>query len=164
MSEILYKYAASFLGDVLLLSNGEALTGFYFVGQKHIPTINPSWRQDNQLSLFKSTLAQVNEYTKGAQRKFDIPYGFQMGTPFQQKVWDSIAQVPYGQTLSYKKLAEGLGCPKSIRAVAAAVGKNPISLLIPCHRIIGTNGSLTGYAAGLDLKRALLALEKTSLP
>ena len=87
-----------------------------------------------------------------------------MGTPFQQKVWDSIAQVPYGQTLSYKKLAEGLGCPKSIRAVAAAVGKNPISLLIPCHRIIGTNGSLTGYAAGLDLKRALLALEKTSFP
>ena len=86
MSEILYKYAASFLGDVLLLSNGEALTGFYFVGQKHIPTINPSWRQDNQLSLFKSTLAQVNEYTKrGHKGNLTFPMAFKWVRPFSKK-------------------------------------------------------------------------------
>ncbi len=102
---------------------------------------------------------ELTEYLSGRRKVFTIPYEFR-GTPFQLQVWRELAKVPYGTTTTYKKLAEAIGRPGAYHAVGGAVGKNPLSILIPCHRVIGTNGSLTGYAWGLPLKEYLLELEK----
>lgn len=102
---------------------------------------------------------ELTEYLSGRRKVFTIPYEFR-GTPFQLQVWRELAKVPYGTTTTYKKLAEAIGRPGAYHAVGGAVGKNPLSILIPCHRVIGTNGSLTGYAWGLPMKEYLLELEK----
>ena len=102
---------------------------------------------------------ELKEYLSGRRKVFTIPYEFR-GTPFQLQVWRELAKVPYGTTTTYKKLAEAIGRPGAYHAVGGAVWKNPLSILIPCHRVIGTNGSLTGYAWGLPLKEYLLELEK----
>jgi methylated-DNA-[protein]-cysteine S-methyltransferase len=102
--------------------------------------------------------AELAEYFAGARQRFDLLLA-PGGTPFQRRVWRALAAIPFGATVSYLALAQSLGAPRSVRAVAAAVGRNPISVLIPCHRVIGSDGSLTGYAGGLDRKRKLLALE-----
>lgn len=102
---------------------------------------------------------QLNEYFAGQRRKFTLPLCPQ-GTPFQRNVWEAVKSVPYGQTRTYREIGLQIGCPTASRAVGAAVGKNPIWLLIPCHRIIGSDGSLTGYAGGLRRKESLLELER----
>jgi len=102
----------------------------------------------------------LDEYAQGKRTIFDIPYSIAFGTSFGQKVWRAIMTVPYGKTCSYSDIAKEIGAPRSVRAVASSVGKNPISILIPCHRIIGSNGGLVGYAGGLEKKRELLFLEK----
>ncbi len=155
-----YTTIQTALGNMIVLSNPHSLEGLYFEGQKHGPKIDATWHNDptSKLSLLVST--QLQEYSNETRQEFDIPYSFQKGTDFQQKVWKALLQIPYGTTMSYLELAELVGYPKSVRAVAAAVGKNPLALIVPCHRIIGSNGSLTGYAAGLDLKKKLLTLEK----
>jgi methylated-DNA-[protein]-cysteine S-methyltransferase len=102
---------------------------------------------------------QLEEYFRGTRRTFDVPLA-PRGTPFQLRVWAELVKIPYGTTISYGELARRLGDPNLTRAVGAANGANPISILVPCHRVIGTNGSLVGYAGGLDLKRALLELEQ----
>lgn len=114
--------------------------------------------QDNAL-LLKKTISQLDEYFSGKRYKFELPL-LLVGTEFQQEVWNSLLQIGFGDTLSYKKLAQSVGKPKAVRAVANAVGANPLSIVVPCHRIIGSDGSLTGYAGGLDVKTALLNLEK----
>jgi methylated-DNA-[protein]-cysteine S-methyltransferase len=103
------------------------------------------------------------EYFAGARQRFDFALA-PKGTPFQRRVWRALAAVPFGATVSYLALAQSLGLPRSVRAVAAAVGRNPISVIIPCHRVIGSDGSLTGYAGGLERKRKLLALEGAAQP
>lgn len=108
--------------------------------------------------LFIKLERQLQEYFLGERRDFDIPLDL-MGTDFQKKVWKSLLDIPYGKTISYSNQADILGNPKAIRAIASANGKNPISILIPCHRVIGSNGSLTGYAGGLERKKELLLLE-----
>lgn len=155
-----YAYYTSSLGAILLLSDGNVLTGLYFDGQKHMPKIDSSWEQNPKLDIFMYVGTQLNEYLCGARKIFDIPYSFQKGTLFQQKVWHAIVSVFYGKTCSYSDVAKAIGAPNSTRAVAAAIGKNPISLVIPCHRIIGSNGALVGYAGGLERKSCLLKLEK----
>ena len=102
--------------------------------------------------------SQLEEYFAGTRKKFDVPLDLE-GTDFQKKVWEELKKIPYGKTISYKTLAEKLGDVKSIRAVGKANGQNPIAIIIPCHRVIGSNGSLTGYAGGLDIKEKLLHLE-----
>lgn len=104
---------------------------------------------------------QINEYLAGKRKDFDIELDLSMGTLFQQKVWQALTQIPYGQTISYAQLAKNIGQPTAYRAVANANGKNPIALLIPCHRVVASNGGLGGYTGGIDIKRALLAVEKS---
>lgn len=110
--------------------------------------------------LIRQCKKQLDNYFKGKLKKFNIKYEYS-GTPFQEKVWKELLNIEYGTTISYKELAQRIGSPKSVRAVANAVGKNKIGVIIPCHRIIGTNGTLTGYAGGIENKRYLLEIENS---
>jgi len=115
----------------------------------------------SETPLIKKTAAQLEEYFAGKRKAFDLPLNPQ-GTEFQKKVWKALQEIPYGKTVSYKDIAEKIGSPKASRAVGGANNKNPISIIIPCHRVIGANGALVGYAGGLDMKRELLELEVRS--
>jgi methylated-DNA-[protein]-cysteine S-methyltransferase len=154
----IYTSIESPLGQVLLVSDGTSLTGAYFYGQKYEPTPGPDWVPDPELKILKRAGLQLREYFTGNRRRFHIPVQLQ-GTPFQMKVWNAISEIPLGETRSYGQLADQVGNPIATRAVGAAVGRNPVSVIIPCHRVIGRDGSLTGYAGGLERKRALLSLE-----
>lgn len=149
---------ASPLGPMLLVMDDVALAGLYFLGQKHFPPDLPAGAANAQDSLAQKALRQLDAYFQGERTAFDLPLSPQ-GTAFQRAVWDGLLAIPYGRTITYGELARQLGRPQSVRAVGAAVGRNPLSILIPCHRVIGADGSLTGYAGGLDRKRALLELE-----
>lgn len=109
--------------------------------------------------ILEETIKQLDEYFKGARKTFNLPYTLQ-GTDFQKKVWKELLKIPYGKTKSYKDIAININCPKGYRAVGLANNKNPISIIIPCHRVIGKDGSLTGYGGGIKTKEALLNLEK----
>ena len=147
-------------GPVLLASDGEHLTGFWFEGQKDFPAQDPGAIDDPRAAPFPQVRAQFAAYEAGQRRGFDLPVAFSGGTPFQRAVWHALLEIPQGRTVSYAQLAARIGRPKAVRAVGAAVGKNPISVIVPCHRVVGTNGTLTGYAGGVDRKRALLLLEE----
>ncbi len=112
----------------------------------------------NDSELFKLTEKQLNEYFNGTRKKFDIPLKPE-GTEFQREVWNELCKIPYGKTASYKEIAEIIGKPKAARAVGGANNRNPIMIIIPCHRVVGSNGSLTGYAFGTDIKEKLLNIE-----
>lgn len=146
-------------GTFLALSDGQALTGLYVAGQKYEPRKDSSWRRAPELPLFAKLSTQLHEFLGGKRQTFDISYCFAFGTPFQQKIWHALAQIPYGQTTSYGSVAQSLGISKSVRAVGAAIGRNPLLVVIPCHRVVGKDGKLTGFAAGIDKKRLLLELE-----
>jgi methylated-DNA-[protein]-cysteine S-methyltransferase len=146
------------LGPILLVSDGDALMGLYFIGQKYGPEPTAHWKRDPGSVVFREVEAQIAAYRSGQLHTFDVPIRFE-GTPFQCRVWQAIAAIPFGATLSYSALAAQIGAPSSMRAVGAATGRNPISLIVPCHRVIGRDGALTGYAGGLDRKRALLDFE-----
>jgi len=118
---------------------------------------------ENQSSEFSdSVFSQIKEYLNGERTVFDFPYEMK-GTEFQKKVWSALCEIPYGQTRSYKEIAEKVGSPKAYRAVGMANNKNPISIAVPCHRVVGSNGKLVGYAGGLDMKQYLLELESKSI-
>lgn len=148
------------LGEMLLVANpqGDALAGLYFERQKYFPVNTGEWRETPTLALFRTVVAQLHDYFAGERTAFDIPLA-PAGTPFQHDVWSAIAGVPFGATITYAELARRCGRPSASRAAGAATGRNPLTLIIPCHRIVGRDGALTGYAGGLDRKRALLALE-----
>lgn len=150
--------------EMLLISDGIALTGLYFKNQKYIPQINKDWEHIPTLPIFKKTQIQLREYTEGKRTTFDLEIKFTKGTSFQQKVWSELPTIAAGSTISYAQLAARLSFSKSTRAVASAVGKNPISLIVPCHRVIGSDGSLRGYAAGLAIKQHLLIIEQHLTP
>lgn len=158
-----YTYTDSALGRVLLTSDGCALTGLYFVGQKYEALPPEGGADEPRTEPFAQARAELAEYWAGARERFDLALAPE-GTPFQRRVWRALGAIPFGATISYLALARSLGAPRSVRAVAAAVGRNPISVLIPCHRVIGSDGSLTGYAGGLERKRKLLALEAGAQP
>lgn len=115
---------------------------------------------DEDTRLLGLLCHQLDEYFQGRRKAFQIPLDPHLGTPFQQRVWRAIANVPYGRTITYKQLAHTIGHPTAIRAAANATGDNPLAILVPCHRIIGTNGSLTGFAGGIPAKQFLLQLEQ----
>jgi methylated-DNA-[protein]-cysteine S-methyltransferase len=144
------------IGPLLCTSNGDALTGIFMEVHKHGPVRTPEWRQD--ASKFQDAFRQLRDYFAGKRRTFDLPLAPQ-GTEFQQRVWKALLEIPFGETMSYGALAKTLGMPAASRAVGAANGRNPLSIVVPCHRVIGANGSLTGYGGGLPRKRWLLAHE-----
>ncbi|MFC2995753.1 methylated-DNA--[protein]-cysteine S-methyltransferase [Acinetobacter sichuanensis] len=115
--------------------------------------------ENTQHSILLETQKQLNEYFAGQRQKFDVPLDFE-GTEFQQKVWQALLTIPFGETRSYKDIAEQIGNVKAVRAVGAANGKNPISIIAPCHRVVGANGKLVGFAGGLENKDILLKIEK----
>lgn len=120
----------------------------------------PAGSENRQTPLLDRAARQLDEYLAGTRRKFDLPLA-PAGTPFQQKIWKCLLSIPYGQTRSYGQIAQAAGNPKACRAVGMANNKNPLMIFIPCHRVIGADGSLTGYAGGLDVKTRLLELERS---
>jgi methylated-DNA-[protein]-cysteine S-methyltransferase len=153
------EYQSPF-GPLLLTSDGERLTGLYFSGQKRLVAIEPAWQPTPQLPLFEQARREIADYCLGRRRRFDLALAI-TGTPFERRVWEAIAQIPYGSTTSYQALATAIGHPRAARAVGAATARNPIAIVIPCHRVLGASGALTGYAGGLQRKHALLELERT---
>jgi methylated-DNA-[protein]-cysteine S-methyltransferase len=149
---------ASPLGTVLLTSDGERLTGLYFAGEKGQPRIEPSWRQAPELPMLDQARRELDEYFRAVRRTFDVALTT-AGTAFERRVWEAISRIPYGATTSYQALAASIGQPRAARAVGSATGRNPIGIIVPCHRVLGAGGQLTGYAGGLQRKRALLELE-----
>ncbi len=154
-----YCLRPSALGNVILVANGDALCGVYFDDQKYLPPIDPAWQKDEYSAVLRAAHSQLDQYFAGSRKLFELPLA-PNGTPFQRAVWNAIAQVPWGETLTYAELASRAGHPGSARAAGAATGRNPLSIIVPCHRIVGSDGSLTGYAGGLDRKQKLLALER----
>lgn len=146
------------LGPVILAARDDALTGVWFDQQKHFKGVDPAWVVNDDHPTLLSARQQIEEYLVGARKQFDLAVRPD-GTDFQQRVWQALCQIGFGHVLSYGQLASKLGAERGVRAVAAAIGRNPISIVVPCHRVIGANGSLTGYAGGLDRKRQLLSLE-----
>lgn len=153
-----YDFYESPYGRMLLVANDEGLCGVYFSGQKYYPQVESPLRRDAQHATLRRAKRELAEYFGGERKRFEVALAAE-GTPFQHSVWNAISTVGFGQTISYAELARRAGCPGSARAAGAATGRNPIGIIVPCHRIVGANGSLTGYAGGLDRKRALLALE-----
>jgi len=153
-----YDICTSPYGDMLLVAEDEGLSGVYFDGQKYLPQIEPEWRRDARHAPLRQAKRELAEYFGGERKRFETALAPE-GTPFQRSVWKAISTVGFGEIITYSELACRAGCTGSARAAGAATGRNPISVIVPCHRIVGSNGSLTGYAGGLGRKRALLALE-----
>lgn len=148
---------ASPLGELTLLSDGGALTGLYMPSSKGGRRDDPTHLRDT--APLRPVIEQLAEYFAGDRRDFDLALA-PSGTPFQRRVWSALEEIPYGQTRSYRDIAERIGSPKAVRAVGLANGRNPISVVVPCHRVVGANGSLTGYGGGLANKQLLLDLEQ----
>ena len=145
------------LGVLLLARTDSGLAGAWFENQKDHPVDIAAPRSDDD-ALLREAATQFSAYFAGRRRDFDLPLDLR-GTDFQRKVWQALLRIAIGRTSSYGDIARELGAPKAVRAVGGAVGRNPISVIVPCHRVLGSDGSLTGYAGGLERKRALLQLE-----
>jgi methylated-DNA-[protein]-cysteine S-methyltransferase len=158
-----FKWMDSPVGRLLLTADGRSLTGLYLDGQKHFPAITPEWQEAEHLAPFLQTQAQLTAYFNHDRHQFDLPLA-PVGTEFQQQVWQQLRHIPLGQTISYGTLAAMVGKPSASRAVGAANGRNPISIIVPCHRVIAANGKLTGYAGGLNRKQWLLRHEGAIAP
>ncbi len=153
---------ASPLGTLLLARTDSGLAGAWFEAQKHHPaTISAPERDDDP--LLQRAARQLAAYFEGSDAEFDVPLDL-LGTSFQRAVWRELLQIERGATCSYGDIARKLGTPSASRAVGAAVGRNPVSIIVPCHRVLGSGGALTGYAGGLDRKTALLRLESARAP
>ena len=160
VSRIFYTTLDSPVGALFLTSNGEAITELFMEKHKGGPKPICDWRRDD--GLFREAADQLRAYFAGELTEFDLPLATG-GAPFQQYVWAELQKIPYGSTISYGELARKVGNPKASRAVGAANGSNPISIIIPCHRVIGSNGKLTGYGGGIERKKFLLEFEAETL-
>ena len=145
------------IGRLQLRSRGDALTGLYMEKHQHLPERPADAKSD--AAPFRAAITQLEEYFAGERREFSLPLAAE-GTDFQREVWRALAAIPYGVTLSYGQLASAIGRPRAVRAVGLANGRNPISIIVPCHRVIGANDTLTGYGGGMERKRFLLDLER----
>ncbi|TAM44776.1 MAG: methylated-DNA--[protein]-cysteine S-methyltransferase [Burkholderiaceae bacterium] len=150
------------LGPVIVAASDQGLAGVWFDGQRHMPD-RSTWRVDDRHPVLVRAVQQLTGYFAGKRTTFDLPLDLHGGTAFQQSVWHALLRIPRGTTTSYSAIGSGIGKPAAVRAVGAAVGLNPISVIVPCHRVIGSDGSLTGYAGGLDRKIALLKLEAATV-
>ncbi|MFG3116050.1 methylated-DNA--[protein]-cysteine S-methyltransferase [Streptomyces sp. NPDC048197] len=149
------------VGPLTLVAAGDALTGLYMTDQRHRPpqeTFGAPADPDDP--PFAAAALQLRAYFRGELTTFDLPLSLR-GTPFQRRVWAALCTIPYGETRTYGQLAALLGTPGAARAVGLANGRNPVGIIVPCHRVVGADGSLTGYGGGLDRKRRLLTFERT---
>ncbi|HEY8357683.1 MAG TPA: methylated-DNA--[protein]-cysteine S-methyltransferase [Ramlibacter sp.] len=146
------------MGTMLLAATDRGLAGLWFVGQRHGPAAPPGPEVADHPVLAEA-VRQLRAYFAGERSSFALPLDFAWGTPFQQSVWQALLAIPSGQTTSYGELGRRVGRPQAARAIGAAVGRNPVSIVVPCHRVLGTAGALTGYAGGIERKTALLKLE-----
>ncbi len=149
------------VGDLLLVASASHLWGVWFADQHGIPdwTRNASDVDVSNHPVLQKTVEQLAAYFEGERRDFDLPLDFSWGTAFQQAVWRTLAGIAYGRTTSYRDVAKAIQRPQAMRAVGGAVGRNPLGIVLPCHRVVGTQGQLTGYTGGLQRKVALLTLE-----
>lgn len=150
-----YSYTDTPLGRLLMIGTEKALTGLYFVDTQ-MPVIKEGWEENDK--VFADTKAQLNEYFNGKRHDFDLPLEF-TGTDFQESVWQQLLKIPYGKSVSYKDIAMAVGRPKAVRAVGTAIGRNPICIIGPCHRVLATGGGIGGYAGGIENKKQLLKIE-----
>ena len=158
---IYQSHTTSPFGDVLLAATPQGLAGVWFVHrQAHLPD-SSQWVTDNAHPTLMAAATQLCEYFDGQRQTFEIELQPAWGTPFQRAVWRALQRIPYGHTSTYGGIAHDIDKSKAVRAVGAAIGQNPHSIIVPCHRVLGANGSLTGFAGGLDRKKHLLALEAT---
>ena len=157
-----YSITESPVDDLMLVADDSALTGLYFAGCDHIPVASQHWTPNARHPVLKQTAKQLQEYFAGKRTSFSLPLRV-AGTGFQEKIWRQIALIPCGKTISYSELAKRAGTPQAIRAAGTATGRNPLSIVIPCHRVMGKNGSLCGFAGGLAKKQQLLELEKPDI-
>jgi len=153
-----YSILKTALDELMLVANKTELIGIYFLNCHHVPAKRDSWILDARHPVLKQAAKQIQEYLDGNRNSFSLPLG-STGTDFQKRIWQQIARIPFGKTISYTELAKRAGAPKAIRAAGTATGKNPFSIIVPCHRVLGKNNELGGYAGGLKRKRHLLALE-----
>jgi methylated-DNA-[protein]-cysteine S-methyltransferase len=144
------------IGELLLTGDGRSLSGLYMQEGRTGAAIRAGWVRDDD--AFGDVRAQLDEYFEGSRTDFDLPLEM-AGSPFQVRVWQALQGIPYGETISYGELARRVGAPATPRNVGATNGRNPIAVIVPCHRVIGADGSLTGYGGGLERKRTLLDLE-----
>lgn len=160
MTDLVFTRIESPVGPLTLVGKEDGLREINFPRSGRPAPVDPSCRQN--ASAFTETIRQLRAYFAGELEDFDLPLA-PKGTPFQQKVWAELCKIRYGETISYGELARRIGNPNASRAVGLANGSNPIPIVIPCHRVIGANGNLTGYGGGLQIKEKLLALEKRQL-
>lgn len=145
-------------GPMTLAAHDTALVWTGFDGQKHAPDTS-QWPVAHAHPVLRLACEELQQYFAAERKTFDVPLDLGSGTAFQQRVWQALQDIPAGATTSYGAIGEGMGQPRAVRAVGGAVGRNPISIIVPCHRVVGRNGALTGYAGGLGRKVALLQLE-----
>ncbi|WP_313022713.1 methylated-DNA--[protein]-cysteine S-methyltransferase [Mobilicoccus sp.] len=150
------------VGDLTLVSDGAHLVGLYMTDQRHRPEETTFGPRADDVTPFAAARGQLAEYFAGERTAFDLPLA-PAGTEFQRRVWAALLTIPYGHTWSYGELATRIGNPRASRAVGLANGRNPIGIVVPCHRVVGSGGSLTGYGGGLERKRLLLDLERAAL-
>jgi methylated-DNA-[protein]-cysteine S-methyltransferase len=160
MSVIYWHQIGSPVGPLVLAGDGTRLKQIHFHTEQPPPLPEPDWVADPR--PFAQTIAQLEAYFAGRLLEFDLPLAPE-GTPFQLSVWQQLRRIPYGQTVCYGELARRIGNPRAARAVGLANGSNPLPIIVPCHRVIGADGSLTGFGGGLPIKRKLLELERETL-
>jgi len=160
VSAFYYTTYESPVGTLLLAGESNALRRVSFENSKHSAPPRTDWKLDKE--PFSEVIRQLQAYFGGELKDFDLPLSLE-GTEFQLRVWNALRAIPYGETISYARLAERIGNPKAVRAVGLANGSNPIPIIVPCHRVIGSDGSLTGFGGGLSTKKMLLELENKQL-
>ena len=149
------------IGLMLLEAGERGLRGVWFENQAHGPDMN-GWPTRSSNSVIRQAIQELAEYFDGRRRNFDTPVDSMLGTDFQRAVWKALRRIPMGRTTTYGEIARRIGRPTAVRAVASAIGRNPVSILVPCHRVIGSDGALTGYAGGVQRKASLLAIEQSA--
>lgn len=151
-----YTVKDTLAGRLLFISDGETITGIHWVVFKRAPQIQPDWIENKE--IFSEAITQFDEYFVGKRTHFTFAHNSQ-GTEFQKAVWKELAAIPYGKSSSYKAIATAVGKPKAVRAVGTAVGSNPLSIIVPCHRVLTSTATLGGYAGGIESKKCLLQIE-----
>lgn len=146
------------LGLIILAARAERLAGLWFAGQRHLPDMT-SWATSHSEPVLQRAREQLDQYFAGQRQRFDLALDLSAGSAFQQAVWQALLAIPYGATSNYGAISATIGKPRATRAVGGAIGRNPLGIVVPCHRVIGADGSLTGYAGGVERKIALLRLE-----
>jgi methylated-DNA-[protein]-cysteine S-methyltransferase len=163
MDELMIYYTEhpSPIGNLLMAASDHGLCGLYFEQHKYFSGPQ-SWQRDAEQPHLRAAQAQVDEFFDGSRTAFDLVLDM-TGTLFQRAVWRELQRLPFGHTTTYRTVAQRIGNPDAVRAVGTAIGRNPVSVIVPCHRVVGTSGALSGYAGGLDRKRYLLGLERPAV-